>query len=523
MSLPLPYGSDIYMLEKYIKYNKKENNQNAVIRDEALLNSYRVLRLQSQMARNILNSIEVKSIEEFLDNMGKFFHASQDEISKLIDTKYQTILQQNGDNKILLEAKANIKEYYAILEINANILNYFSNHAHHIYQFNKYSKYGILDVALMVDDTAIAKKLNPFLYRYDASVMKIVLILVITLFFYFIRTQFYKLFQLLLSKVKLFDKYSPEIMSAIHKPINYLLLVTNIQIVLYVYNNFSSIQTINVLSNIIYALIFTIIIYRIVNTVATIRIEDIEQSKTNIKSEMVNIAIKIINGIIFIFGGLLILHFAEANLATVLSGLGIGGFAVALAARESLSNFFGTISILMSDIYSQGDWIEVGKDQGTVIEIGLRVTTLRTFDNAMISIPNGLIANKEVKNWNRRTLGRRIKFFVGIKYDSPIEKIRNAVEQIREMLQTHPDIATEKTDYSHNRSKSSKIVSLDDSFGVKRTLFVYLDEFGDSSINILIYCFTKKTVLGSWLETKEDIMYKIMEILKQNSLEFAFQ
>jgi len=237
---------------------------------------------------------------------------------------------------------------------------------------------------------------------------------------------------------------------------------------------------------------------------------------------MVNVGIKIVNFLILILGVLLVLHFAGANLATVLSGLGIGGFAIALAARESLSNFLGTISILMSDTFSQGDWIVVDSKEGTVVEIGLRVTTLRTFDNALIAIPNGTIANQDVKNWSRRTLGRRIKFSLGIKYDSKPQDIQNAIKQIRQMLQTHPNIATDKTDYKNNLKKSPKLVSQEDSLGVKRTLFVYLDEFSDSSINILVYCFTKKTIWGEWLETKEDIMYKIMAILEKNSLEFAF-
>jgi len=202
--------------------------------------------------------------------------------------------------------------------------------------------------------------------------------------------------------------------------------------------------------------------------------------------------------------------------------LGIGGFAIAFAARESLSNFLGTISILMSDTFSQGDWIVVNGKQGTVIEIGLRVTTLRTFDNALIAIPNGTIANHDVTNWSKRTLGRRIKMSLGIKYDSKPENIRHAISEIREMLKTHPNIATDKTSYEQNKHKSTKLVSQEDSLGVKRTLLVYLDELSDSSINILVYCFTKKTDWNQWLETKEDVIYKVMDILEKNDLEFAY-
>ncbi|MBA1420228.1 MAG: mechanosensitive ion channel family protein, partial [Epsilonproteobacteria bacterium] len=230
----------------------------------------------------------------------------------------------------------------------------------------------------------------------------------------------------------------------------------------------------------------------------------------------------IINFLIIIFGLLLVLYLAGVNLTAVLSGLGIGGFAVALAARESLANFFGTVSILMSDMFSQGDWIVVDGKEGTVVEIGLRVTTLRTFDNAMISIPNGVLANGDVKNWSRRVIGRRIKMKLAVKYDSKASDLSTAIEAIREMLKEHKGIATENTSYSARLNKSAKLVSREDSLGVKRTLLVYLDEFSESSINILVYCFSKTTDWNEWLKVKEDVMYKIMDILEENHLEFAF-
>ncbi|MDQ7068136.1 MAG: mechanosensitive ion channel family protein [Sulfurimonas sp.] len=212
------------------------------------------------------------------------------------------------------------------------------------------------------------------------------------------------------------------------------------------------------------------------------------------------------------------------NLTAVLSGLGIGGFAVAFAAKDTISNFFGTLSILFSDVFSQGDWIEIDGNQGVVVEIGLRVTTIRTFDNALIAIPNGTFASKDVKNWDKRILGRRIKMHIGVKYDSKSEDIKNAIQEIRVMLDKHPQIATKATKYSHHneRTHTAKLVSKDDLEGVKNNLLVYLDEFSDSSINILIYCFSKSVKWAEWLETKEDVMHKIMAILEKNNLEFAF-
>jgi MscS family membrane protein len=302
-----------------------------------------------------------------------------------------------------------------------------------------------------------------------------------------------------------------------------LAVIININMIIYIYNDFLYIEVISNLFDIIYSFVLTILIYRIVNVIADVKLNSIESANTKVKNEVINVGIKILNFVIFLFGLLIALYFAGVNLTAVLSGLGIGGFAVALAAKDTLANFFGTLSILFSDMFSQGDWIVVDNQEGVVIEIGLRVTTLRTFDNALISIPNGILANKEVKNWDKRSLGRRIKMSVGIKYDSKSQDIKNAVAQIREMLDKHPDIATKNTQHNYTYKKHGvKLVSKDDSLGIKKLLFVHLDEFADSSINILIYCFTKSVRWDDWLSTKEDVLHKIMEILEKNSLEFAF-
>jgi MscS family membrane protein len=294
--------------------------------------------------------------------------------------------------------------------------------------------------------------------------------------------------------------------------------------IIYVFNNFSTIEGVARVFNIIYGFYFTLIIYIIVNTVAAIKLNSFEKEKSNVKNEMINVGLKIINFFIVIFGLLIVLYFAGVNLTAVLSGLGIGGFAVAFAAKDTISNFFGTLSVLFSDVFSQGDWIEVDGKEGVVVEIGLRVTTLRTFDNALIAIPNGTFANKDIKNWNKRKLGRRIKMKLGVKYDSKQEDIKNAIAEIKEMLQKHPQIATKETKYEYKTEYGhmAKLVSKDDLEGIKKSLFVYLDEFGGSSINILIYCFSKSVDWEDWLQTKQDVMEKIMIIFEKNSLEFAF-
>jgi len=358
------------------------------------------------------------------------------------------------------------------------------------------------------------------LNSYDPFVIKLAVIVLSIIVIYFIRKVLFNYLENGLLKIARVRDYTKQILSKIRKPAEILTIIINFDIIIFVYNDYNSIDVMREIFTIVYIVMLTYMVYLLQNSIISIKLENID-AKNKIKSEVINISLKIFNFIIILIGLLIALHFAGVNLTAILSGLGIGGLAVALAAKETLSNFFGTLSILASDTFSQGDWIVSSSVEGTVVEIGLRVTTIRTFDNALISVPNATLANSDVKNWSKRSVGRRIKMNIGVKYDSKREDIQNAIKEIRSMLENHPNIATEKLEYELE-NKKRYLVSEDDVYGVKKTLLVYLDEFASSSINILVYCFSTTVVWAEWLEVKEDVMLKIMGILERNNLEFAF-
>jgi len=270
-----------------------------------------------------------------------------------------------------------------------------------------------------------------------------------------------------------------------------------------------------------YVVLITYLIYKVVNTVAIIKMQSIQKRTKDYRNEVINLGIKGLNFFIFLIGLLIILKVYGVNLTAILSGLGIGSLAIAFAAKDTLSNFFGSISILLDNPFSQGDLIEVNGKIGTVIEIGIRSTTIRTFENGMITIPNLTLANSPVENWSKRSLGRRIKLHIGVTYESNFDNIRLAVNDIYTMLANHPKIASDKTVFSDNK-KELKFISKEDHIGVKRLLNVRLDNFSASSIDILVYCFSKSTDWEEWLAVKEDVLYKIAENLKKNNLSFAY-
>ena len=252
-----------------------------------------------------------------------------------------------------------------------------------------------------------------------------------------------------------------------------------------------------------------------------------ELKNKQLRRELVNLVVSIIKAVIVVVAVSMLLVRMGVNITGVIASLGIGGLAVALAAQNTLSNFFGLLKIIFDKSFSQGDWIETKDAEGTVVEIGFISTMIRTFDNALITVPNATLANTPLKNWSKRSVGRRIKMHIGVTYGAKRTALTAAVKEIEEMLKNHPGIANHQEVDSQSlierqSKRERKLVSLEDKYGIKTTLLVYLDEFADSSINILIYCFSKSVVWQEWLEVKQDVMLKIWEILERHGLEFAF-
>ncbi len=205
---------------------------------------------------------------------------------------------------------------------------------------------------------------------------------------------------------------------------------------------------------------------------------------------------KFIKVSVFILGFLLVIQSWGINIGALITGLGIGGVAVALAAKDTVANFFGSLMILLDTPFKIGDWIQTGKFEGVVEDIGFRSTKVRTFAQALVSVPNSQLANDVIINWSKMGK-RRITYNIGLKYDSSVEKIKTCVRKIKEMLENHPEID-------------------------KNTIFVYFNEFGESSLNIFLYFFTITTNWKRYLEVREDVNLKIKEIVESTGLEFAF-
>ena len=185
------------------------------------------------------------------------------------------------------------------------------------------------------------------------------------------------------------------------------------------------------------------------------------------------------------------------SVSSLLAGLGIGGLAVALAAQETLGNFFGSVSLVADRPFKVGDWIQVGdKVDGDVEAIGMRSTKVRTWSKSLMSIPNKVLANEMIENWSRMPK-RRVKQYIGVTYSTPADTMHDLVEDIKQLLR--------------------------DDEGVQQDfILVNFTDFGDSSLQILVYYFTTTTAWLKHMDIRQRINIKIMKAVEVRGASMAF-
>lgn len=274
---------------------------------------------------------------------------------------------------------------------------------------------------------------------------------------------------------------------------------------------------------IIYVVLFAWLIVGILNSYGIMFLAKLAQKSG--KKEVANLIIKMLYFIIVIIALLLILAHLGFNVSAIIASLGIGGLAVALAAKDIIANFFASLIISFDDSFNQGDWIEVAGIEGNVVETGLRKTTLRTFDNSLVFLPNSTVMGANIKNWSKRKVGRHIKMILGVAYNAKPEQLESCVNDLRAYLAQSPLVA-HADDNALNKNYSAKyrqnLVSVNDLEGYKNACYVSLCEFADSSINIELYFYTKVISAGEFREARQKLMLDFMRILEKNGLGFAF-
>lgn len=219
----------------------------------------------------------------------------------------------------------------------------------------------------------------------------------------------------------------------------------------------------------------------------------------SVNEDLQHFFVRTMEVIVLAIGAVAILEQWDINVSAFLGGLGLVGMAVALAAKDSVANLFGTLMIFTDRTFQKGDWIQTPEVEGTVEIIGLRASKIRTFAKALVSVPNADLANSPITNWSRMT-HRRIKMTLGLEYRTTASQLEKIVERLRDFIAN-----------DENVEMKGPVAQM-----------VHLTEFGASSININLYYFTKTTDWEEWRQIQNDHMLTFKKIIEEEGAAFAF-
>ena len=294
------------------------------------------------------------------------------------------------------------------------------------------------------------------------------------------------------------------ILKSIQKPLTYLIILVSLILISEALNDLFQIFEFFDTSKVIYLLIVILIswtLLRILNGYYSNKsfLRNLKDSDDPMVVEQTyEITIRIFKIIIIIITALTLMQEFGLSISGLLAFGGVGGLVIGLAAKDLLSNFFGGLMIFLDRPFKVGEFIKSPDRniEGIVESIGWRLTVVRTFSKNVLYIPNSAFANIVVENATRMT-NRRINQIIGLRYDD-LDKIPKIVDDIRIYLENHNDI-----------DQSNKPT-------------VYFQSFSASSCDFFIRAFTKTKDWREFLKTKEQVLYKVSEIINNHNAAIAF-
>ena len=239
-----------------------------------------------------------------------------------------------------------------------------------------------------------------------------------------------------------------------------------------------------------------LVFYRGVDILALYFEKLTSKTESTLDDQLVPLIRKALKTFVVIIGALFVLQNLQIEVLPLIAGLSIGGLAFALAAQDTVKNFFGSLMIFIDKPFQIGDWITSGDIDGTVEEVGIRSTRIRTFRNSVVYVPNGNLANATVDNHGLRVY-RRFYTQIAINYDTPPDLIELYIEGLGKLVDAHSE--TRKDYYE-----------------------IHLNDMADSSLKIMFYIFFKVPTWSDELRCRHEIIISIMNLAKELGINFAF-
>lgn len=241
---------------------------------------------------------------------------------------------------------------------------------------------------------------------------------------------------------------------------------------------------------------FSLLLARIVDFLILVRLHKAKAEADKERQQLLPLlkdVLKVVIWLVAIFS--LLGAIFHVNVAALIAGLGVGGIAIAFAAKESLENLLASFMVMVDKPFTIGDWVKVDNVEGTIEKVGFRSTRIRSFDQSVIILPNRKLIDSHLENFSERG-SRRLKITVGAVYGLSRASLLKVIEEIRQLLQHTP--------------------------GTVGTPSVYLDNFGDYSVNIVITCFISTAKGENFSQIKQEIILGIYELMYRHAKGFAF-
>lgn len=239
-----------------------------------------------------------------------------------------------------------------------------------------------------------------------------------------------------------------------------------------------------------------LLVYRLVDLGADIFAQRAERTETKLDDQIVPLIRKTLKVFVIAVGVIFVLQNLDVDVGSLLAGVSLGGLAFTLAAKDTVANLFGSVSIFADQPFQVGDWVVIDGHEGIVEEVGMRSTRIRTFYDSLISIPNNTVANAAVDNYGQRRY-RRCMVTLGLTYDTTPDQMQAFVEGVRAILRAN----------AHVRQDAYE---------------VHFRNFGASSLEVMLYFFFRVASWTEELRERQNVFLEVMRLADALGVEFAF-
>jgi MscS family membrane protein len=244
------------------------------------------------------------------------------------------------------------------------------------------------------------------------------------------------------------------------------------------------------------AIAATWIVFRLVDVLGRASERMSDRTDTKLDDQAIPLLRKSLKVFIGITVGVMVVQQLGYSVTSLIASLGIGGLALALAAKDMVANFFGSVLVFTDRPFQIGDAVSVGGVEGVVEEVGFRTTRIRQFDRALVTVPNQTFSSASITNLSARQC-RRIRFVLGVGYDATPGQVGELVEALRGLVGQHPGIDA-------------------------GNYLVNFQAFGDSSLEVLVNCYTTTADYAAYMDAQQALLLRVMEVVDQMGLEIAF-